>query len=420
MNRILHLGIGHFHRAHQAWYTHAANAAGEARWRITGVSLRSASVRDALAPDRFAYTLAVADADGETLHRVDVVDDVLVAPEDPEKVTAAIADPSVALVTLTVTEKGYALGADGRLALESPEVVGDLEALRTGEPPATAIGFLVAGLARRAAHGAPVTVLSCDNLPGNGEKLARAVREAARTVGLDAAAFESPAVTFPSSMVDRITPAADEALRTRIAATELPAAAPVATESFSEWVIEDDFAGSRPPWETAGVVFTDDVAPFERRKLRLLNGAHSYLAYAGTLAGHQFVHEAIADPVLRAGTLALMDEAATTLVGAVRDGADTYRAALLERFANPALAHRLRQIAMDGSLKLPIRVLETRAARAADGLASPACDTVLEAWHTFLAAEFTAGRTVDDPAAERLRRGIEAGDDALGLLERVA
>jgi len=422
MKKHLHLGAGNFHRAHQAWYTHAANAADPIaeRWRIVGVSLRRADVRDALRPDGFAYTLAVGDAVGETLHRVDVIDDILVAPEDPAAVVAAIADPAVAVVTLTVTEKGYDLGADGRLALGAPHVAADIAALRAGTPPATTVGLLTAGLARRAEHGTPVTVLSCDNLPGNGDKLAGAVHAAADAAGFDPAHVGAPAVAFPSSMVDRITPATDEVLRARVARSDLPAAAPVATEAFTEWVIEDRFAGPRPSWGRAGAVFAADVEPFEKRKLRMLNGAHSYLAYAGTLAGHTFVHEAIADPALRAGAGAIMDEAAATLPPIVRGDADDYRAALLERFANPGLEHRLRQIAMDGSLKLPIRVLDTREARAAEGLASPACDAALVAWRAFVAAEFAAGRTVDDPAAERLRAGIECGDDALALLARPA
>jgi len=436
MNTILHLGVGNFHRAHQAWYTHAANAStatlgadatgqgerrdAEAPWRIIGVSLRSAGVRDALEPDRFAYTLAIGDADGETLHRIDVIEDVLVVAEDPEAVVAAIADESVSVITLTVTEKGYELAADHRLALDSARVKADIEALRTGRAPVTTIGLLAAGLARRAGHAEPVTVLSCDNLPGNGQKLGDAVRMIAGAAGLVAAPFSAPAVAFPSSMVDRITPATDAALRDRVASSNHPSASPVATEAFTEWVIEDRFAGARPAWESAGAVFADDVEPFEQRKLRMLNGAHSYLAYAGTLAGHAFVHEAIADPELRAGARAVMDEAAVTLPPIVRADSEAYADALLERFANPGLAHRLRQIAMDGSLKLPIRLLDTREARAAAGQDSPACDAALAAWRAFLVAEFEAGRTVDDPAADRLRRGIDRGDDVFSLLERSA
>ena len=458
MPTLVHLGVGNFHRAHQAWYTQLANAlatssvaardddsaaardadgaptaatAAEAAsaapatsgstpdeepWRIVGVSLRSPAVRDALAPQDYAYALSIGDASGAALHRVDVVDEILVAPESPGRVIDAIADPAVPLVTLTVTEKGYHLDGEGRLRVAEGPVAIDLERLAAGTAPTTTIGLLVAALARRAASGAPVTLLSCDNLSGNGEKLARALVDCARAASLDLGGFLEHAVACPSCMVDRITPATDEALRARVAATDLPPAAPVATEAFSEWVIEDRFVAARPAWERAGAVFVDDVAPFELRKLRMLNGAHSYLAYAGTLAGHEFVHQAIADAELRAAAAAVMDEAAKTLPGNVARYADDYRAALLERFANPGLAHRLRQIAMDGSEKLPIRILPTIAARAEAGLESPACERALVAWRDFVVAERAAGRDLDDPAAARLARGVEAGLDARALL----
>lgn len=421
MSRILHFGVGNFHRAHQAWYTHAANAATGADWRITGVSLRRADVRDALRPQVFAYTLVVRGAGLSEMHGISVLDDILVAPEDPSAVIAAIADPTVQVVTLTVTEKGYDLDAQGKLRLDTPGIAADLR----GRAPATTIGLLTAGLARRAGAGAPLTVLCCDNLADNGARVEAAVRAFAGAAGLDLEAYLDAKVTFPSSMVDRITPATDETLRRQVAATDLPANAPVATEAFTEWVIEDAFAAARPPWDAAGAVFTSDVRPYELRKLRMLNGAHSYLAYAGILAGHEFVHQAIADPALAETAAALMDEAAETLPAPVRGDAGAYKTTLLERFTNPTIEHRLRQIAMDGSLKLPIRLLPTRADRAARGLKSPACDAALAAWLAFLKAEFTAGRPVDDPASEALQGALERNghaapaDRAAAILEDI-
>ena len=408
MSRIVHLGVGNFHRAHQAWYTQEANRLAEEDWRITGVSLRSPAVRDALRPQGFAYALVAGDRTGMQLHRIDVLDDILVAPEDPVAVVAALADAEVAAITVTVTEKGYHLGPGGTLEMDSPAIAADLEAMASGDPPSSMIGLLTAGLTRRARTGDAVTVLSCDNLVENGPRLRAAVQAFAEAAGLEIADYLREAVTFPASMVDRITPSTDDAVAARLAGTDLPPAAPVATEAFSEWVIEDAFAGDRPAWDRAGAVLAGDVGPYETRKLRMLNAAHSYLAYAGLLAGHAFVHEAVADARLREGALALMDEATATLVGSARVDA-AYAAALVSRFENPFLEHRLRQIAMDGSLKLPIRVLGTLRARAARGLASPACEATVAAWAAFLAEELRAGRPIDDPDAARLEAGLASG-----------
>lgn len=405
MSRIVHLGVGNFHRAHQAWYTHEANVRAGTAWRIVGVSLRRAEMRDALKPQSFAYTLVVRDCGGEAMHEVRVLDDILVVPEDPGAAVSAIAAPDVAVVTLTVTEKGYDLDGSGRLRLAAPGIAADL----AGRPPTTTIGLLAAGLARRAAAGSPVTVLCCDNLPHNGAKLEAAIRAFADAAGLRMDAYLDRGVRFPSCMVDRITPHTDEALRAQVAASGFPGAAPVATEAFTEWVIEDRFAVDRPAWDLAGARFVQDVAPFETRKLRMLNGPHSYLAYAGLLAGHEFVHQAVADPNLARGAAAIMDEAAETLPEPVRREAGAYRDALLARFRNPTIEHRLRQIAMDGSLKLPIRILATRAERRERGLESPACDAVLAAWAAFLEGEFEGGRVVEDPAAEALRDALARG-----------
>ncbi|MEX2518663.1 MAG: mannitol dehydrogenase family protein [Paracoccaceae bacterium] len=402
MKRIIHLGVGNFFRAHQAWYTHAAGGG----WRITGVSLRRPDIRDALRPQGFAYTLAIRGAGEARMEEISVIDGILVAPEDPEAVIAALADPAVQVVTLTVTEKGYDLGADGALRLDAPGIAADLSAISEGRAPRSTIGLLAAGLARRAAGCGPITVLCCDNLPENGVRLGAAVRAYANAAGMEIGTYLSDHVAFPSSMVDRITPATDDALRAETAASGLPAAAPVATEAFTEWVIEDRFKAARPPWDKAGAVFTDDVRPYELRKLRMLNGAHSCLAYAGVLAGFDFVHQAVGDPALAALAAALMEEAAETLPAPVRADAPNYARALMARFANPAINHRLRQIAMDGSLKLPIRLLPTRAARAEMGLPSPAIDAALTAWLGFLEAEFEAGRAVDDPAADALRAAL--------------
>lgn len=384
MPRILHLGVGNFFRAHQAWYTQACP-----EWRVTGVSFRSSDVRDSLAKQDFAYALVIKDAAGAKIQKITCLDSMLVIAEDPSAVLAAIADPSIDVITLTVTEKAYCLGPDGTLDLNNPAIREDLKG-----GAQTPIGALVRGLANRTS---PVTVLSCDNLPDNGHKLSAALKTFAQAEDLTIEAT----VTFPSCMVDRITPATTDEIRTE-AADDMA----VPTEGFTEWVVEDDFAAARPDWP--GVQWVRDVAPHEMRKLRMLNGAHSYLAYAGALRGHTFVHEAIADPVLRAGALGIMTEAAATLPPDIRAQARDYAAALITRFENPNLHHRLRQIAMDGSQKLPIRILGTLTDRA--GQDSPALEAAVNAWIAFVQKEIAEGRSLDDPRAAELVKACTSND----------
>ncbi len=346
MPLILHFGIGNFHRAHQAWYTAQAGDG----WSIVGVSLRRPETRDLLVGQGYTYTLAVRGAGATDYTRIEVIKEILVAPETPARVLAQICDPDVKVVTLTVTEKGYNLTPQGRLDLSDPAIIRDI----AHDIPRTTIGFLARGLAQRAKGGAPLTVLSCDNLSGNGQKLHAAIVAFADAAGIDR---PGPEITFPDSMVDRITPATTEALVAEVlVATGERDAAPVETELFSDWVIEDRFAAERPAWERGGARFVADVAPFETRKLRMLNGSHSLIAYLGQLRGHEFVHQAIQDPVVAGAAARLMEEAALTLPSATRKDAPEYARALLARFSNPALHHRLAQIAMDGSLKVPVRI----------------------------------------------------------------
>ena len=376
MRRILHFGPGNFFRAHLAEY--AFDAGG---WDIVCVSLRSATLRDGLARQGNVYTLAVQ---GEDARRIDVISDVRVAPEDPDAVLDLIADPQVEVISATVTEKGYHLGRDGKLDLDDPDIAAEI----AGGTPRTLIGFLAHGLSRRTA---PVTILSCDNRNENGDTLGAAVRRFAQAAGLDFACK----VSFPNAMVDRITPATTDALREQ---TGDDFAVPC--EPFKEWVIEDTFATPRPDWP--GVQWVDDVAPHEMRKLRMLNGAHSYMAYAGTLAGHTYIHEAIADPDLRPVTIALMQEAGETLPGDQRDRAPAYAEALLERWKNPHINHKLRQIAMDGTQKMPYRMVETLRDR--KGAPSPGSIAGIRAWIDFCRAETAAGRKIDDPKADALAK----------------
>ena len=405
MARILHLGVGNFHRAHQAWYT--AHAGGD--WRITGVVMRNTALFQAMQSGA-GYTLGIRGPGELETENITLHDRMILANRDPALVVAAFADPDLQIVTLTITEKGYCLdAATGALDLAHPDIVGDL----AGQPK-SAVGLLAHGLALRAAKGlGPLTVLSCDNLSGNGRKLATATADFAR-----AAALRIDAHTrFPDTMVDRITPATTPALAAEIAAAAAaPAPAPVMTEAFTEWVIEDNFAGQRPAWETAGAELVRDVAPFEMRKLRLLNAAHSWLAYAGLLAGHTYVHQAIADPMLADGVERLWDEAQRSLPVAVQDSTAAYRAALRARFAVPEMRHELAQIAVDGSLKLRERI----APLLQGGRDAPQASDVVAVWIAFILRCHRSGAPLADANADKIAAIIQNAPDLRGLCAALA
>lgn len=353
---MVHLGVGAFHRAHQAAYVDDCLAAGETDWGIIGVSLRSPDTRDALAPQDGLYTLAVRSSGEEELHVIGSIQSLLVAPENPDAVLAALTDPRTRIVTLTITEKAYLRAAGGGLDATHPDIIHDLA---NPQVPKTAHGFLTEALARRLAAGTPpFTVLCCDNLPANGATLHRLLTEFAALRDARLARHVADAVAFPSSMVDRIVPATTDADRARVAGQlGVGDAWPVMTEPFRQWVIEDNFPAGRPAWEKFGVTMVGDVAPFEDMKLRLLNGAHSGIAYLGLLSGHATVDRAFANPAIRQFVDGLWAEAIPTLPEDAGLDTKTYTAELAERFSNTALAHRTAQIANDGSQKLPQRII---------------------------------------------------------------
>jgi fructuronate reductase len=385
---------------HQACYLDDALAQ-DPRWGIAAVSLHTAGVRDALAPQDGLYTLAVLDEQPQT-RIIGALKDMLVAPESPTAVTARIADPAVMLVTATVTEKGYCLAAGGGLDFANSEIVHDL-----AQPtaPRSFIGHLYAGLARRRAAGiAPPNVVSCDNLTENGPRLRRALVEYAREHDIDVARWIEEEVPFPRTMVDSITPATDAALRDQVAARLGTVDRwPVQREAFTQWVIEDCMRGPQPDWAAIGVTSTSDVAGFERAKLRLLNGAHSSLAYLGSLGGYETVAQAMRDPQLASLVRNLMIEDIAPSIVAPR-GLDVaeYIETVLRRFRNPALRHLLSQIAWDGSQKLPFRIFGTvqdaiAARRRLDRLCMP-----VAAWFHFIRRKAQQGERVTDPLADRL------------------
>ena len=420
---VVHLGVGAFHRAHQAAYTDTVLAAPGAKpdWGIVGVSLRSPAMRDALAPQDGLYTLAERSGEGTRLRVIGSLLKILVMPEQPDAVLAALAAPDAQVVTTTVTEKGYCHDpATGALDEARPDIVADLA---TPRAPATAIGTLVEGLRRRRDAGAgPFTVVCCDNLPANGTTLRRIVLRFAELVDPALARWIADHGAFPCTMVDRIVPATTDQDRQQVA-DALGAADhwPVTTEPFTQWVIEDRFVGPRPDWPAAGAELVADVAPFEDMKLRLLNASHSTMAYLGFLAGHATIAETIADPPFTRLVRALMDQEMTPTL-AVPSGTDVagYKDALIARFANPALRHTTYQIAMDGSQKLPQRLLSAARARLAVGQSVERIALGVAAWMRYVTAIDEAGApiTVQDPlAADLAARADPVRGDATKLAQ---
>jgi fructuronate reductase len=425
---IVHFGIGAFHRAHQAVYTEdAAAASGETRWGILGVTGRTDAVARALQPQDCLYGVLEKGADSEALRLIGSVRDVAWPGEDSEKVVAAIGQKTTQLATLTITEKGYRLAADGRIDLGLRVVVHDVELVDrelagdAGIPASrTPIGLLVRGLARRfRSDGGGFSVLSCDNLAGNGAITRALVLSFVDALGQDGGAsarsrdalrdWIEASVRFPSSMVDRITPATTDADRSdALALLGLSDEALVVAEPFSQWVIEDDFGGDRPRWELAGAILTDDVAPYEKVKLRVLNATHSLLAWLGSLLGHGTIAAAVADPRLRDLAERIIDEdILPTLTAPPGIDLARYRDTVLERFANPNLAHTTAQVAMDGSQKLPNRLLGTVVDRVTAGSVPEGLALVVAAWISYIASTMAEGGPVlDDPLADRLRSAV--------------
>lgn len=415
---IVHLGVGAFHRAHQAVYTDDVLAT-DPRWGIVAASLRSPDTYDALQPQDGLYTLSVRSQAGEALRVIGSVRRVIVAPREMEDLLEAMADPQTRIVTLTVTEKGYCHDpATGALNETHPDIVHDLAYLRT---PKSAPGFIVEALRRRRMNGLPpFTVLTCDNLPSNGRTVRRVLTRFAELVDPDLGRFVADEVSCPSTMVDRIVPATSDQDRERIGeALGVADAWPVVTEPFTQWVIEDRFPQGRPAWESAGAEFVSDVEPYEHMKLRLLNGSHSTLAYLGYLAGYETVADTMADEAFVRLIRGLMDEEVTPTLH-MPPGADlgSYKSALIERFKNPALKHRTWQIAMDGSQKLPQRLLGTIRDRLSNGAPIGRLSLGVAAWMRYVTGTDEKGAAIDvrDPMAARLREVADrAGPSADNL-----
>jgi fructuronate reductase len=411
----VHLGVGAFMRAHVALYNDEVMNASGGDWGIAGVSLRQAAVKEQLAPQDGLYTVAVCDGVTEQYRLIGSIKSVDVAPANPQKIVRMIADPSIRIVSLTVTEKGYSISPEsGALDTASAAISRDLRDLAN---PVSTLGFLAAGLRlRRDSGAAPLTIMSCDNLPHNGARLQRALSEFIDLAVPDLQAWIADNVRFPATMVDRIVPATTPDALDRAAETiGLYDAALVRTEPFTQWVIENDFAASRPEWERAGALLVEDVEPYELAKLRLLNGPHSALAYLGFLGGYEYIHDVLQNDKYVKFVRYMMEQEispSTPQPDGMQHAA--YIDQLLGRFSNTSLKHRTWQIAMDGSQKLPQRLLNTVRAQLARGGPIAGLTLAVAAWIRYTQGSDEHGSVIDvrDPLVERFAniRAESAGD----------
>lgn len=417
--RIIHLGVGNFTRAHQAWYTEHAPDADE--WGIAAFTGRSRRMVDNLDPQGDVYTLITSASEGDSLEVISSLSSVH-AGGDVAALRHRFADPSISIVTSTVTEAGYMRDHNGDLDTANELVAADLKALADDpnvETLNTIPAKIVSGLlARRAADAGAITILPCDNLPGNGQAFRRVVEQAIEAVDPTLLDWANDNVAWASSMVDRITPATTDDDRETVAEQEgWYDAAPVRTEPFLEWVIAGDFPKGRPAWDEAGATITDDVAPYEQRKLWMLNGSHTTLAYVGPLFGYESVAEAIQDPTLREW----VNEWWGLAGGYLSIPADEYREKLLERFSNPRIHHHLMQIAADGSQKIPVRIVPAAKRALADGNSFCPAARAIAAWILFLRRFGDDGaKDVDLVAVKALAdaRGEHATRDVVAYLDK--
>lgn len=414
--RIVHFGFGAFHRAHQALLTDRVLNAQGGDWGICEISLFSGDrLMSQLREQNHLYTVLEKGANGNQAIIVGAVKECLNAKLDSlAAIIEKFCEPQVAIVSLTITEKGYCIDpATGSLDVSNPRIIHDMQHLTE---PHSAPGILVEALHRRRERGlSPFTVLSCDNIPDNGHVVKNAVLGMAEKRAAELAAWIQQHVSFPGTMVDRIVPAATEESLDEIT-RELGVADPcaISCEPFIQWVIENNFVAGRPQWEVAGVQMVDDVLPWEQMKLRMLNGSHSFLAYLGYLAGFQHISDCMQDSAFREAAYRLMMNEQAPTLRITNVDLSRYAASLIERFANPALKHRTWQIAMDGSQKLPQRMLEGIREHLARGSDWPLLALGVAGWMRYVSGVDDAGATIDirDPLSEKIRLLVESSSDA--------
>jgi fructuronate reductase len=406
-HKIVHLGIGAFSRAHQALFTQIANDTSDTGWSIVGVSLRSPGVRDTLAPQDYLYTVMERSLTEKNLRSIRCLETILVGSESAADVVAELAQPSTKIVTVTVTEKGYCQKAQ-HLDTANAAVQQDLGSGQPSSMPA----FLAYGLQQRQRAGLEgLTIISCDNLPDNGRILRNVVTEFAATLSSELAEWINANVSFCSTMVDRIVPAVTESVIADVTSElGLRDAGALLCEPFKQWVIEDNFLGPRPAWENAGALLVADVAPYEKLKLRMLNGCHSAIAYIGSLLGDDYVHQTIARPEVQRFIERLMaDEQSQSLTVPAGIEVAEYSQIIIERFKNKYVPYRNAQVATDGSLKLPQRLLYSACDLLKQQQTPSAIALAIAAWLQYLVGyQQRQAHAVSDPNLATLEAIIAA------------
>jgi len=411
---IVHLGVGAFHRAHQAVYLDDLAEMGARSWGVMGVALRRRAMKEALEPQDGLFTVVERDDEQDVARVVGSIVKVLFAPDEPDAVLDALTDPRTRIVTLTITGNGYHLDAASGELIDDEAVRADLADPRR---PCTAAGYLVEALERRRRAGTPAfTVMSCDNVPHNGATAHAACIALARARDAELAEWIDGEVAFPSTVVDRITPETSAATHELVASSfGVDDRSPVVTERFSQWIVEDLFCNGRPPLEMVGVRFVDDVEPYERMKKRLLNGSHSALGYVGYLLGHRDSAEAMADPLVRSYLERLMGEEIAPLLPPVPDiDLDEYRATLLSRFGNDKVCDQLQRLCGRGSTKVPAYLLPSIVEARRQGRPHELLNLAVAAWVRYMRGVDLDGReiAIKDPRLEELQPlAIGGGDD---------
>lgn len=389
---ILHIGVGNFHRAHEEAYIDSliGKDPSQKDWAISGAMLLPAdkALYEGLKGQDGVYTLTICGRDGkDSCREIDSLVELNWSGDDPEAILNRMADPSIKIISLTITEGGYNIDRkSGDFDLKNPQVAADLE---NAENPATAFGYVAEGLRRRRdADAGPVTILTCDNLQHNGDTARKAFMTFMKAQDPELARWAEKNVTFPNSMVDRITPATRPEDRERLNKKNgTEDAAPVFCEDFIQWVIEDKFAAGRPDWEKVGVEMTDDVSAYENMKLSLLNASHSLLSYPAFLAGYRKVDEAMKDDLIRKFTREYMDLDATPYVPAPgKTNLEEYKTTLIERFGNPSVSDQVARLCMDGLSKFPVYVIPVLAKMLADGKDLKRMAYLLAAYRKYLRA----------------------------------
>ncbi|TWC24723.1 mannitol 2-dehydrogenase [Pseudomonas sp. SJZ085] len=415
---IAHIGVGGFHRAHQAYYTDALmNTGADLDWAICGVGLRAEDrrARDDLASQDYLFTLyELGDTDDTEVRVIGAINDMLLAEDGAQVLIDKLADPQIRIVSLTITEGGYCIDdSNGEFMAHLPQIQHDLA---HPAAPTTVFGFLCAALAKRRAAGTPAfTLMSCDNLPHNGAVTRKALLAFATLHDAGLAQWIDHNVSFPNAMVDRITPMTSVAHRLQLHDEHgIDDAWPVVCEPFVQWVLEDKFVNGRPAWEKVGVQFTDDVSPYEEMKIKLLNGSHLALTYLGFLKGYRFVHETMNDPLFVRYIRAYMDLDVTPQLAPVPGiDLDDYKDTLVERFSNQAIADQLERVCSDGSSKFPKFTVPTINRLIADGGETRRAALVVAAWAVYLKGvdENGVSYKIPDPRAGFCQALV--ADDAL-------